>query len=158
MVQKKKTEVKSLVVPTAASVVKKAKKDKKQATLSHGVGRRKKSVARAWLVHGTGKISVNGKSHVDYFDTDVARIAAAMPLSVVPAGSQYDVRVTVNGGGKQGQADAVKLGIARAMVELDQNMKSEMRKYGLLTVDSRVKERKKYGRKAARRAFQFVKR
>jgi small subunit ribosomal protein S9 len=158
MVQKKKTEIKAKVAPVATPTVKKAPKAKKAATIAHGVGRRKKSVARAWLAHGSGKISVNGKPHIEYFDTDVARRAAAMPLAVVAAGANYDVHVLVCGGGKEGQADAVKLGIARAMVELDETMKPDMRKHGLLTVDSRVKERKKYGRKAARRAFQFVKR
>lgn len=158
MIQKKKTEVKAKVVTAGAASAKKAHKIQKAATLSHGVGRRKKSVARAWLSHGSGKISVNGKPHIEYFDTDVMRMGAATPLLVVPAGLQYDVHVVVNGGGKQGQADAVKLGIARAMVELDQALKPELRKHGLLTVDSRVKERKKYGRKAARRGFQFVKR
>lgn len=158
MIQKKKTEVKAKVVTAVAPAAKRVRKTKKAATLSHGVGRRKKCVARAWLSHGTGKISVNGKPHVDYFDTDMMRSIAQTPFAVIPAGSQYDVHVLVDGGGKQGQADAVKLGIARAMVELDEAMRPELRKHGLLTVDSRVKERKKYGRKAARRAFQFVKR
>lgn len=158
MVQKKKTEVKAKVAPVANPTHKKAPKPKKSSSIAHGVGRRKKCVARAWLAHGDGKISVNGKSHVDYFDTDIARASAAKPFTVVPAGAHYDVHVIVRGGGKEGQADAVKLGIARAMVELDENIKSDMRKHGLLTVDSRGKERKKYGRKAARRAFQFVKR
>ena len=146
------------MAPTATPVAKKVPKTKKAATLSHGVGRRKKSVARAWLSHGTGKISINGMSHLQYFDTDMMRMAAATPLTVIPAGLQYDVHVIVNGGGKVGQSDAVKLGIARAMVDLDESVRPELRKHGLLTVDSRVKERKKYGRKAARRAFQFVKR
>ncbi len=158
MVQKKKTEAKAKVAPVVASPVKKAPKSTKNPSISHGVGRRKKCVARAWLSHGTGKISVNGKSHLEYFDTDVARLAASKPFAVVPAGAHYDVQVTVRGGGKEGQADAVKLGIARAMVEIDENIKPDLRKHGLLTVDSRTKERKKYGRKAARRAFQFVKR
>lgn len=158
MVVKKKTEVKAKVVTPPASTPKKVKKAPKKPVISHGVGRRKKSVARAWLSHGDGTITVNGKRHTDYFDTDVMRTAAAMPFHVVPAGSLYDVHVLVQGGGKQGQADAVKLGIARAMVELDAAIKPDLRKHGLLTVDARVKERKKYGRKAARRAFQFVKR
>jgi len=158
MAQKKTTEIKAKVATAALAPVKKAPRPKKAPTIAHGVGRRKKCVARAWLAHGEGKISVNGKSHLEYFDTDVARRAAAMPFTVVPAGAHYDVHVIVRGGGKEGQADAVKLGIARAMVELDEQMKPDMRKHGLLTVDSRGKERKKYGRKAARRAFQFVKR
>ena len=158
MAQKKTTEIKAKVATAAISTVKRAPKPKKAPSIAHGVGRRKKCVARVWLAHGDGKISVNGKSHLEYFDTDVARLAAAKPFTIVPTGAHYDVHAIVRGGGKEGQADAVKLGIARAMVELDENIRPDMRKNGLLTVDSRGKERKKYGRKAARRGFQFVKR
>ena len=131
---------------------------KSGSLLAHGVGRRKKSVARIWLRRGSGKISVNGLPHMEYFDSSITRDAAATPFRVSPIAANYDVTVSVQGGGKNGQADAVKLGIARAMVELDENLRPVMRKHGLLTVDARNKERKKYGQKAARRKFQFVKR
>lgn len=128
--------------------------------VAHGVGRRKAAVARVWLRKGKGKneILVNGKSSDLYFDTDHMRSAAKFPFSVYTAGTQFDVEVNVCGGGLSAQADAVKLGIARALLEFDTDAREILRNNGLLTVDSRVKERKKYGRKAARRGFQFVKR
>lgn len=126
--------------------------------LAHGVGRRKSSVARVWLTRGSGKIVVNGLDAATYFDTIVSRKSAQMPFEVCPVSSLYDVSVNVNGGGKMGQADAVKLGIARAFLKQDETLRPVLRKHGLLTSDSRIKERKKYGRKGARRRFQFVKR
>lgn len=154
-----KAPVQAKVAPKAVAPKGKATRTiKLGAPLAHGVGRRKKCVARVWLRRGTGKISVNGLSHLEYFDSSITRDAAATPFRVVPVGTEYDVMARVDGGGKNGQADAVKLGIARAMVELDENLRVVMRKHGLLTVDSRIKERKKYGQKAARRKFQFVKR
>lgn len=125
--------------------------------LGHGVGRRKSSVARVWLRRGTGKIVVNGKDHTQYFDTDITRMDASRPFAVVP-NAGYDVEANVEGGGVYSQAGAVRLGIARAMVELNEEIRTALRAEGLLTCDSRVKERKKPGQKAARRKFQFVKR
>lgn len=126
--------------------------------LAHGVGRRKSSVARVWLRRGKGAITINGKDINQYFDTVFTRQAAAMPFVVCPVGTNYDVSVNVSGGGKNGQADAIKLAIARAFLILDATLKPVLRSNDLITVDSRIKERKKYGRKAARRRFQFVKR
>jgi small subunit ribosomal protein S9 len=126
--------------------------------MAHGVGRRKTAVARVWLRRGDGQISVNGQSYINYFDTKVAADVAATPFRVCPVGANFDVEANVFGGGKVAQADAVKLGIARAFVEFDANAKPVLKKHGLMTVDSRRKERKKYGQKAARRKFQFVKR
>lgn len=126
--------------------------------LAHGVGRRKKAVARVWLRRGTGAILINGRPHVDYFDTDIMRADAARPFAVVPMASRYDVEANVQGGGHCAQAGAVRLGISRALLTLDESVRLALRENGLLTVDSRVKERKKYGQKAARRKFQFVKR
>ncbi len=124
-----------------------------------GVGRRKSAVARVWFYRGKGAIQVNGKKADLYFDTEVSRLAVAMPFMAYPqAASLYDIVVDVQGGGKEAQADAVKLGIARALVSSDETARANLREHGLLTVDSRVKERKKYGQKAARRKFQFVKR
>lgn len=128
------------------------------APVAHGVGRRKSCVARVWLRHGTGAIRVNGKESAVYFDTDFNKQIAAKPFKVCPVSAQYDVDVNIQGGGLSAQADAIALGIARALVERDENLRPVLRQHGLLTVDSRVKERKKYGQRGARRKFQFVKR
>ncbi|MBN2267085.1 MAG: 30S ribosomal protein S9 [Candidatus Babeliaceae bacterium] len=133
-------------------------KKKRFAPLSLATGRRKSAVARVFLRRGNGQVTVNGRPFAQYFDTDVARLAVKIPATVVPALANYDVEVNVSGGGLHGQADAVKLGIARAAVKADPELKSVLRQFGLLTVDDRVKERKKYGKKGARRSFQFVKR
>jgi len=126
--------------------------------LVHTVGRRKTAIARVFFRRGTGKIVVNGESYVNYFNTDIMRLDASIPFRVCPVGSHYDVSATVNGGGIGAQAGAVRLGISRALVELHEETRPTLRQFGLLTVDSRRKERKKYGQKAARRKFQFVKR
>lgn len=133
----------------------------KSATLNssnvfHGVGRRKSSVARVWLKPGKGSIIINGVEYNKYFETDLTKESIELPFKV--SGVSFDAEVNVNGGGLVGQAGAIKLGIARALVLSDENLKSVLKKYKLLTCDSRVKERKKYGQKAARRKFQFVKR
>jgi small subunit ribosomal protein S9 len=130
----------------------------KKAPLAHAVGRRKSSVARVWLRPGQGDITVNGRPHTDYFKFEEACLAATKPFSVVSKKSGYDVSANVDGGGTRAQADAVKLAISRAMVSIDESIRLILREHGLLTVDSRIKERKKYGQKAARRKFQFVKR
>lgn len=143
------------------SISEQPKKEKivlKGAQLAHGVGRRKTAIARVWLRRGSGAIVINGKRHTDYFDTELNCAEAAQPFRVVPVSSNYDVEVNVLGGGMHAQAGAVKLGIARAMLSADESIRKVLRQYDLLTVDSRRKERKKYGQKAARRKFQFVKR
>lgn len=152
--------VESKKVETVAPKAPKAEKTVGQGTsvLGHGVGRRKSSVARVNLKLGSGKIVVNGKSYDKYFDTEIARLAVVLPFKAVPAASRYDVFVNVVGGGLSGQADATKLGISRALLQADPDVKAVLREHGLLTVDARLKERKKFGRKAARRSFQFVKR
>ncbi len=126
--------------------------------IAHAVGRRKSAVARGFLRHGTGLITVNNKEYTTYFDTGSARLAAYESFRVCPTSGSFDVTVNVQGGGKQAQADAVKLCIARAFVEFDATLKPVFKKESLLTVDSRIKERKKPGQKAARKKFQFVKR
>lgn len=131
---------------------------KSNSPVAHGVGRRKTAVARIWLRRGDGKINVNGKNHLSYFDTKVAADVAATPFRVCPLGANFDIEVNVCGGGKVSQANAVKLGIARAFVEFDANAKPILKKHGLMTVDARKKERKKYGQRGARAKFQFVKR
>ncbi|MCL4380072.1 30S ribosomal protein S9 [Candidatus Dependentiae bacterium] len=130
----------------------------KAAAVAHGVGRRKSAIARVWLKRGTGAMIINGKEYQQYFDTESSRKNAAAAFTACPQASVYDVSVNVMGGGLAAQADAVKLGMARAMVEINEEWRSALRAAGLLTVDARLKERKKYGRKAARRGFQFVKR
>ena len=138
--------------------VKEQKKNVKVKPLAHSVGRRKKAVARVWLRRGNGKITVNNKDYTKYFDTNVSILSVTTPFRVCPVGTNYNVQATVHGGGKNAQADAIKLGIARSFVELDPTLRAVFRKYKLLTVDSRQKERKKYGQRGARRKFQFVKR
>lgn len=133
-------------------------KTKKGAPLSHGVGRRKSSIARVDLRRGAGRIIVNDKNYESYFATDVARIVAHKPFVVLSSALHYDAHVNVIGGGLNSQAGAISLGIARALVKLNEADRAALRAEGLLTVDARVKERKKYGQKAARRKFQFVKR
>lgn len=153
MIKAKTTTAKA---PTIAKAPK--AKVRKTTLLAHGIGRRKSSVARVWLRAGKGAIVINGKDFKDYFDTEIARLKASTPFRVIPLETQFDVEANVNGGGIYSQADAVKLGIARAMLAVDEKLRPTLRQHDLLTVDSRVKERKKYGQKAARRKFQFVKR
>jgi small subunit ribosomal protein S9 len=140
-------------------MAKAAQKQVSASPVSNGTGRRKKCIARVLLYrNGSGKVTVNGVEHTKYFPTDLTRSDAYSPVIVTPHGKIYDFAVKVTGGGKMGQADAVKLGIARALVAHDEESRGILRDHGMLTVDARVKERKKYGRKAARRGFQFVKR
>lgn len=127
--------------------------------VAHGVGRRKRAVARVWLRRGgTGAVMVNGRAYGDYFDTEVARLEAYQAMNTVSFAKDFDVEVNVCGGGLRGQAGAVKLGIARALLQFDDALRPTLRQSGLLTVDDRQVERKKYGKKKARRSFQFVKR
>jgi len=133
------------------------KSTQKSKPISHAVGRRKSSIARIWTRKGTGKVTVNGRDYSKYFITDFTRLKVFKPFTIIPLDS-YDFDVNVQGGGLSAQADAISLGIARAMVELNPDHKPILREHGLLTVDDRVKERKKYGQRGARRGFQFVKR
>jgi len=124
----------------------------------HGVGRRKASVARVWMKPGKGEILVNGKTHDKYFDTENSRVKVELPFKVTNLKNTFDVMANINGGGMTGQADAVKLGISRALLASNESLRKTLRQSNLLTVDSRIKERKKYGQRGARRKFQFVKR
>jgi small subunit ribosomal protein S9 len=136
----------------------KAREAKSSKPLAQGVGRRKTAVARIWVRRGTGALIVNGRKYAEYFDTDVNRQEATTLFRVVPVASNYDIEANVNGGGLCAQAGAIKVGIARALVSIDEDIRPVLREHSLLTMDSRRKERKKYGQKAARRGFQFVKR
>ena len=130
---------------------------KTEAKLNHGIGRRKAAVARVWMKKGSGKIIVNGKDYKNYFDTNVSHSKVEQPLKVTGA-KGFDFQININGGGMRGQADATRLGISRALLSSDESLRKTLRKHNLLTVDSRNKERKKYGQKGARAKFQFVKR
>lgn len=123
-----------------------------------GTGRRKTAVARVRLAAGSGKITVNGRAFETYFPTDTLRGVVSSPLSRTETASKYDVRVNVKGGGPQGQAGAVRHGIARALLEVDANLRPALKADGFLTRDPRMRERKKYGQPGARKRFQFSKR
>jgi small subunit ribosomal protein S9 len=125
---------------------------------AYGTGRRKNSVARVWLRPGEGKIQVNDRPVDEFFPRPTLKMLLAQPLKVVGMEGKFDVLATVSGGGTSGQAGAIRLGIARALVRLDEAMRTTLKKAGLLTRDPRVKERKKYGQKGARARFQFSKR
>ena len=124
----------------------------------YGTGRRKKSIARVFLRPGTGNWKVNGKGFEEYFVTEQQRAAAKKTLEVAELASSFDVVVTVTSGGVTAQADAVKMGTARALVLFNPELRKQLKAEGLLTRDSRMKERKKYGQKGARARFQFSKR
>lgn len=124
----------------------------------YGTGRRKHSVARVRLVPGDGKVIINKRSIDDYFGLETLKLIVKQPLKLTETEGQYDVLVNVGGGGFTGQAGAIRHGIARALLKVDPEYRSALKKAGFLTRDPRMKERKKYGLKAARRAPQFSKR
>jgi small subunit ribosomal protein S9 len=123
-----------------------------------GTGRRKTSIARVFLRPGSGKIIVNGRPLENYFPTEAGRLPVKQPLITVEMQDRFDVVVLANGGGIAGQAGAIRLGIARALVEFNAELRGALKKAGLLTRDPRAHERKKYGQKGARKRFQFSKR
>ena len=123
-----------------------------------GTGRRKTSVARARIRKGTGKFIINRKELNDYFGRDRDKVEAQLPLKTTKTEGQYDVYINVRGGGSTGQAGAISLGISRALFKADQLLTESLRDASLLTRDSRMKERKKYGKKGARASFQWTKR
>jgi len=129
-----------------------------QAVEYCATGRRKTSVARVRLSPGTGEMTVNGDSLEEYFPRETLVMLIKQPLECVEALGKYNVRARVSGGGMSGQAGAVRLGIARALVKVDEEMRSVLRRAGYLTRDPRMKERKKYGQKGARARFQYSKR
>jgi len=125
---------------------------------AYATGRRKDAIARVWLKPGTGKIEVNGRDQSVYFARPTLRLIINQPFDVAERRDQYDVYCTVSGGGLSGQAGAVKHGIAQALSRYEPALRSAVKKAGFLTRDSRVVERKKYGKAKARRSFQFSKR
>ena len=124
----------------------------------YGTGRRKSSVARVRLLPGTGKVTINDRDIDEYFGLETLKTICRQPLALIGAEGKYDVIVSVTGGGVTGQAGAIRHGVARALLEADETLRPVLKKSGFLTRDPRMKERKKYGLKAARRAPQFSKR
>ena len=124
----------------------------------YGTGRRKTSTARVFLRPGSGAISVNYRTFEAFFPTEALRTQIRQPLSVTETADKFDILATIAGGGVAGQAGALRLGIARALVEFNIELRQRLKKAGFLTRDARIKERKKYGQKGARRRFQFSKR
>lgn len=129
-----------------------------QRTNVLAIGRRKEAVARVYLQHGTGKTLVNGRELVDYLGREVLVMLVREPLEITDSLGKYDITATVTGGGVAGQAGALKLGIARALVKADDRLHGVLRSKGFLTRDPRMKERKKYGLAGRRKRFQFSKR
>ncbi len=131
---------------------------KKNVTKYYGTGRRKSSVARVYLVPGSGKITINKRDIDEYLGLETLKVVVRQPLVATNTVDKYDVLVNVKGGGYTGQAGAIRHGIARALLQVDQEFRPTLKAEGYLTRDPRMKERKKYGLKAARRAPQFSKR
>ncbi len=124
----------------------------------YATGRRKEAVARVWLTPGSGKIMVNGRDFDKFFTAETHRMLVSQPLTVLEKAADYDINCTVRGGGPSGQAGAMRHGLARALVNSDEDFRRPLRKAGLLTRDAREVERKKYGQPGARKRFQFSKR
>ncbi len=124
----------------------------------YGTGRRKSAIARVYLRPGSGDFKINGRAFEEYFVTPAQRSAAQSPLASTESASQFNVVVTAQGGGVRGQADAVKLGLARALMQFNVELRKKLKSEGMVSRDSRGKERKKYGQKGARKRFQFSKR
>jgi small subunit ribosomal protein S9 len=127
-------------------------------TQNYGTGRRKTSAARVFLRPGTGKVTVNGRTIEDYFPNAVLRMVVNQPLVLADLAGKFDLVVSVAGGGPAGQASAIRMGLSRALLVYNDQLKGMLRQAGLLTRDPRMKERKKPGQKGARRRFQFSKR
>jgi small subunit ribosomal protein S9 len=124
----------------------------------YGTGKRKSSIARVWLKPGAGAITVNSKTLEEYFGRETSKMVIRQPLELTENVDKFDIYVTVKGGGDSGQAGAIKHGITKALLEYDVELRGALKKAGFITRDSRIKERKKYGKKAARASFQFSKR
>lgn len=124
----------------------------------NAIGRRKTSIARVYLTAGKGKIEVNKRPIEDYFPSAILQTIVKQPLTIVGSDGNYDLKITVDGGGFKGQAEAIRLGISRALCDVDEENRPPLKKEGFLTRDPRMVERKKYGRRKARRRFQFSKR
>jgi small subunit ribosomal protein S9 len=124
----------------------------------YGTGKRKSAIARVWIFEGTGKVEVCGMTAQDYFGNIANLHRIDLPLSIVGLSKKFDIKITLIGGGKVGQCDACVLGIARALIQANSEFKDKLKPHGFLTRDSRVKERKKYGKRGARKSPQYRKR
>jgi small subunit ribosomal protein S9 len=124
----------------------------------YATGKRKSSIARVWLKAGTGEIIVNTKTLENYFGRETSKMVVMQPLELTENVGKFDIFCTVKGGGDSGQAGAIKHGITKALIDIDADLRGTLKKAGFITRDSRIKERKKYGKKAARASFQFSKR
>ncbi|MGD9019794.1 MAG: 30S ribosomal protein S9 [Desulfuromonadales bacterium] len=124
----------------------------------YATGRRKSSVARVWMKPGTGEITINKRTMDEYFGRPTSKMVVRQPLELTDNIGKFDIDVNVCGGGPSGQAGAIKHGITKALLEVDPELRASLKKAGFITRDSRIKERKKYGRRGARRSFQFSKR
>ena len=127
-------------------------------TKFYATGKRKSSIARVWMKSGSGSIVVNQKSIDDYFGRETSKMVIRQPLELTGNVGKFDIFVNVCGGGPSGQAGAIKHGITKALLEADVELRGALKKAGFITRDSRIKERKKYGKRSARRSFQFSKR
>ena len=125
---------------------------------AYSTGKRKNAIARVWVQRGTGKITINGKDQMQYFAREILRMMIAQPLTVSDRETQYDVVCTVEGSGLSGQAGAIRHGLSHALTHFEPELRKVLKPHGFLTRDSRVVERKKYGRAKARKSFQFSKR
>jgi small subunit ribosomal protein S9 len=128
------------------------------AATFYATGKRKSSIARVWIKPGTGEIIVNTKTLQNYFGRETSKMVVMQPLELTENVGKFDIFCTVKGGGDSGQAGAIKHGITKALLEADAELRGTLKKAGFITRDSRIKERKKYGKKAARASFQFSKR
>ncbi len=135
-----------------------AEKKAKTTYLTHAVGRRKSSIARVYVKQGSGKITINKREISDYFPKATSRYVVNQPLKLLSVSDQYDFNINVVGGGFTGQAGAIRLGIARALLSLNEGTRGDLKKAGFLTRDARKVERKKYGLSGARKSYQFSKR
>jgi small subunit ribosomal protein S9 len=124
----------------------------------YGTGKRKTAIARVWLKPGEGKATVNRRPSDEYFGRETAKMIIQQPFELTGTQNQFDLLANVSGGGISGQADAIKHGIAKALLQYDSNLRDTLKKEGFLTRDSRVKERKKYGKRGARASYQYSKR
>ena len=127
-------------------------------TRTYATGKRKTAIARVWIKAGTGAVSVNGKTAEEYFERETSRMIMRQALELIEAVDQFDVFATVQGGGHSAQAEAMRHGISRALIALDPEKRSVLKRAGFLTRDARKKERKKYGQPGARKRFQYSKR
>lgn len=155
---KPEASAKSPVKVASVKTEVKAKAQKAEGPRTYGTGRRKGAIARVWVTRGSGKITVNGKELAQYFARPVLRMIINQPFATLARVGNFDVNCTVEGGGLSGQAGAVRLGLSRALDAYDTEFHKSLRAGGFLTRDSRVVERKKYGKRKARRSFQFSKR